>query len=156
MHEAVKSRNAVDEWRVEAVDDDGEGDCCVTLFSGPSAERRAEEYAAWKNRTAPSPALLPGARPDTLRAEMLRAIERCDDRGMVTVTREWLVALQESFEHRRLCGANRSADPPQDCNWPLCGCDEHAERVITALREADMLRPALSPGAERIEADRED
>jgi len=33
------------------------------------------------------------------------------------------------------CGANRSADPPQDCDWPYCGCDPHTDRVIKGLQE---------------------
>jgi hypothetical protein len=36
------------EWRVEAIDLDGDGDCFVALFSGPEAEARAKEYASWK------------------------------------------------------------------------------------------------------------
>jgi len=36
------------EWRVEAISDDG--DCYVTIFTGPDAQQRAEEYAEWKNR----------------------------------------------------------------------------------------------------------
>jgi hypothetical protein len=31
------------EWRVEYFDDDG--GCCVTVFAGPGAERRAQDYA---------------------------------------------------------------------------------------------------------------
>ena len=37
-----------------------------------------------------------------------------------------------------------------DCNWPFCGCDEHAERVIQALQECDMLKeasPTATPAA---------
>jgi hypothetical protein len=26
-------------------------------------------------------------------------------------------------------------DPPQDCDWPFCGCDPHATKVIEALQE---------------------
>jgi hypothetical protein len=33
------------------------------------------------------------------------------------------------------CKANRTADPPQDCDWPHCGCDPNAEKVIEALIE---------------------
>jgi hypothetical protein len=38
-----------DEWRVEAIDHEGEGECYVATFSGPLAKQRAEEYADWKN-----------------------------------------------------------------------------------------------------------
>ena len=46
--EIVQSRGAVDEWRVEAIDFEDEGQAYVTIFSGPDAQHRAEEYAAWK------------------------------------------------------------------------------------------------------------
>ena len=26
-------------------------------------------------------------------------------------------------------------DPPQDCDWPYCGCDEKANRVIERIEE---------------------
>jgi hypothetical protein len=47
--EVAKSRNVADEWRVEGIDFDSDGETYVTLFSGPLARERAEEYAAWKN-----------------------------------------------------------------------------------------------------------
>ncbi len=31
------------------------------------------------------------------------------------------------------CKANKTADPPQDCDWPVCGCDPYAAKVIDAL-----------------------
>ena len=34
-------------------------------------------------------------------------------------------------------------DPPQECNWPVCGCDAHADRVIAALGECGLLKDAL-------------
>lgn len=34
------------------------------------------------------------------------------------------------------CKANRTADPPQDCGWPGCGCDPAADRVLAALSES--------------------
>jgi 5-methylcytosine-specific restriction enzyme A len=37
------------EWLVEAINAGGEGELYSALFSGPDAQRRAEEYAAWKN-----------------------------------------------------------------------------------------------------------
>jgi len=32
-------------------------------------------------------------------------------------------------------------DPPQDCDWPFCGCDPHAEKVIEALQECGWSPP---------------
>ncbi len=36
------------------------------------------------------------------------------------------------------------ANDPRDCNWPLCGCDPHADKVISALRDQV---PTLHAGA---------
>jgi sulfur relay (sulfurtransferase) DsrC/TusE family protein len=33
------------------------------------------------------------------------------------------------------CRAKRTADPPQDCDWPHCGCDPLVDRVLAALQE---------------------
>lgn len=51
QYEAFVSRDAVDddEWRVEGIDYENEGLCYVTIFSGPEAMERAEEYARFKN-----------------------------------------------------------------------------------------------------------
>lgn len=45
-YEVVQSIGVVGEWRVEAISQDG--DCFVTLFSGPDSRQRAEEYATFK------------------------------------------------------------------------------------------------------------
>lgn len=37
-----------------------------------------------------------------------------------------------------MCAARNAdvgANDPQDCDWPFCGCDEHADKVIAALQE---------------------
>lgn len=31
-------------------------------------------------------------------------------------------------------------DPPQDCDWPACGCDPYADKVIEALEESGALK----------------
>lgn len=39
------------------------------------------------------------------------------------------------------CKARRCSTPePQDCDWPFCGCDPHATKVIEALDECGMLK----------------
>jgi hypothetical protein len=38
-------------------------------------------------------------------------------------------------------------DPPQDCDWPFCGCDPHATKVIEALDECNMLREKVAQEA---------
>lgn len=46
------------------------------------------------------------------------------------------------------CAGRRQALPePGECNWPVCGCDPHAEKVIEALQDAGLLIPGS-----RIEA----
>jgi hypothetical protein len=51
-YEVFVSRDAIanDEWRVEAIDYDKDGQIYVAIFCGPQAQARAEEYARWKNR----------------------------------------------------------------------------------------------------------
>lgn len=34
--------------------------------------------------------------------------------------------------------ANIGANNPQDCNWPMCGCDAYADKVLEALQESDI------------------
>lgn len=36
------------QWRVEYISSTS-GECFVTIFSGPEARERAEDYAKWKN-----------------------------------------------------------------------------------------------------------
>lgn len=35
--------------------------------------------------------------------------------------------------------ANMGANDPQDCNWPMCGCDAYADKVIEALQESGVI-----------------
>jgi hypothetical protein len=50
-YEMMRSRGAEDEWRVEAIDYEHDGQVSVAIFSGPDAERRAKEYTEWRNAT---------------------------------------------------------------------------------------------------------
>lgn len=43
-------------FRVEAIDQNGDGDCFVAVFDGPDAQQRATEYATWKNQPNAAPA----------------------------------------------------------------------------------------------------
>ena len=51
--EVAKCRLWPGEWRVEAVDHEDDGVCYVTIFSGPSSEKRAREYLEWVNSKQP-------------------------------------------------------------------------------------------------------
>ncbi len=46
--ECFEDRKNRGDWRVEAIDFDKEGEVYVTIFSGPHARERAQEYAAMK------------------------------------------------------------------------------------------------------------
>jgi hypothetical protein len=48
-YKLIKDENNPTDWRAEAIDDAGEGECYVVTFTGPRAEERAREYAQWKN-----------------------------------------------------------------------------------------------------------
>ena len=48
-YEVVQSPDTPDAWIVEAINYGGDGEVFSALFSGPNAERRAREYAAWKS-----------------------------------------------------------------------------------------------------------
>ena len=47
-YEAFQDKQQAEDWRVEAIDYDSEGECYVTIFSGPGARKRAREYAEFK------------------------------------------------------------------------------------------------------------
>lgn len=47
-YELVESRENPGEWRVEAFNMAGDGECYLAIFTGPLAKERAEEYLYWK------------------------------------------------------------------------------------------------------------
>jgi hypothetical protein len=49
QYEAIPARDTAGEWVVEAINHDNDGEVYMARFSGPHAEDRANEYAAWKN-----------------------------------------------------------------------------------------------------------
>ena len=51
-YEVAKSRNARDEYVVEGIAYDNDGEIYAALFNGPQAKERAEEYASFKNSKA--------------------------------------------------------------------------------------------------------
>ena len=54
-YEIIQSTCNPDEWRVEAIDYESDGQVYVAIFTGPDARQRAEEYAAWKRSEVPEP-----------------------------------------------------------------------------------------------------
>lgn len=53
-YEVFEDRLTPGDWRVEAFDEQGEGQVYITMFIGPAARERAEEYAAWKSAQSPA------------------------------------------------------------------------------------------------------
>ena len=51
-YEVIESKQSPDEWRVEAINYNIEGEVYGAIFFGPDARSRAEEYAAWKSAQA--------------------------------------------------------------------------------------------------------
>jgi hypothetical protein len=49
IYEVAQDRIDHHDWRVEAINHDGDGEVYVAIFSGLDAQTRAEAYAAWKN-----------------------------------------------------------------------------------------------------------
>lgn len=54
----------------------------------------------------------------------------CEDESTPTV-----VDFECSARKQGTAGGN----DPADCNWPMCGCDPYAEKVIDALIESGIL-----------------
>lgn len=50
------------------------------------------------------------------------------------------------------CKAQPTADTPQDCDWPWCGCDPHADKVIAAIQENDFAMLPMSTLRDHIKA----
>jgi hypothetical protein len=56
--------------------------------------------------------------------------------------RENWAALRPVVDSAWQCKARAGAfDPPVDCDWPTCGCDPLAQKVIDALEEAGWKSP---------------
>jgi hypothetical protein len=48
-YETVADSLNAGDYRVEAINNEKDGEVYVAIFSGPDAKIRAEEYARWKN-----------------------------------------------------------------------------------------------------------
>lgn len=52
--------------------------------------------------------------------------------------------LHRTTEPGWVCGARRQGtaggNDPADCDWPTCGCDPYANKVIEALEEIGALK----------------
>jgi hypothetical protein len=69
----------------------------------------------------------------TMHPEQQRIADELNKRQALSSTKAWE------------CEARRQSLPePADCNWPDCGCDPHAMKVIESLLEQGWTAPALS------------
>jgi hypothetical protein len=58
----------------------------------------------------------------------------------------YALGLKDGQRGQVWCKVRRAGktDPPQDCDWPFCGCDPHADKVIAHLQECNMLREKVA------------
>ncbi len=72
-----------------------------------------------------------------------RLKEHSEDRLPETIIREALEAATQAQRDPFHCKARWGGDPaePQDCDWPHCGCDPAASKVLAALQEEGYLSP---------------
>lgn len=58
-----------------------------------------------------------------------------NEAGTVAIPDGWqLVPWKCAARNQGTSGGN----DPADCNWPICGCDPHADKVIAALQESGL------------------
>jgi hypothetical protein len=48
-YELIQDQTVTGAWRVEAINFDGDGEVYVTIFAGPEARQRAEQFMEWKS-----------------------------------------------------------------------------------------------------------
>jgi hypothetical protein len=58
------------------------------------------------------------------------------DREYATRLARAALAAAQAVAPEWKCKAQWTADPPQDCNWPFCGCDPYADKVLSAVDES--------------------
>jgi hypothetical protein len=67
------------------------------------------------------------------------------------------VTIEKALQGREVvCAArhsNTGANDPQECDWPFCGCDPYADKVIAALQESGkLIHPSQASALERRRA----
>lgn len=68
--------------------------------------------------------------------------EQCD-----ALTQPQAVERGAKFECAARKQGTAGGNDPAECDWPMCGCDEHATRVIEALQECGHMRDIGEPQA---------
>lgn len=102
-----------------------------------------------------------GADREALIGRLWRELLEKDDRtspaeypDMALITfaefRAALEALTEPVAEGWVCAARKQGtaggNDPVDCNWPICGCDPHADKVIEALQDSGLLASPADGG----------
>jgi hypothetical protein len=65
-----------------------------------------------------------------------------------------VASTPEQAKEKVQCAAKTGsvgANTPQDCDWPVCGCDPHADKVIAALEELGLTRTVSEQAKEKGE-----
>lgn len=75
---------------------------------------------------------------NTYRSNMRAALAALSEMGFRIVKGENVAGVASGSQWK--CKARQSSVPePQDCDWPVCGCDPYADKVIAALQESGKL-----------------
>src|SRR5580765_4432377 len=67
------------------------------------------------------------------------------DPAIRSLVRDLLAAtgLSQAEGARKACAAlnqgSAGGNDPADCDWPMCGCDPHADKVVAALHEQGLI-----------------
>jgi hypothetical protein len=115
---------------------------CVCVKCGASfpngendpAPREATNYKALSAKLLP-PTIVHGPLPENIPASpgVTRPFTQ-EEVELLTKPRE---ATEEAPQPTcKARTANTGANDPQDCNWPFCGCDPAADKVIEAIQES--------------------
>lgn len=73
------------------------------------------------------------------------AVERAED--VERVAREPFKREAQTWKCAARQQGTSGGNDPTDCEWPACGCDPYAEKVIAALEEMGLIDIARSQGA---------
>jgi len=55
FYEVIEDKLQPGDWRVEAINTEGDGEVYIAIFVGPNADARAKDYADWKNAAVSEP-----------------------------------------------------------------------------------------------------
>lgn len=123
----------------------------------PEPEAQAEVRTRGKASAGlPTEELAPCGHPKKYTYQNPNCVSQDDTRcGMCD--EENIQALEEIPEHdvphSVTCKAGAlGANDPQECNWPLCGCDPYADKVIEALHERGYGKLPASAGGQDAQA----